>query len=169
MPMSGETFQQRVSVLRDSWAERRQLHRLTSMHDFESQFGLLRTLHAWAEAATADIRGVYGDELQVSLSPAPEAGSATRSFSVTLGEGHTVSCVLAERAPSGGSRWSVAITVSSSGPGGAMTAAGPERRNGQWTRARLEDILLSALGSWERASSENARGAARGGLRAQGA
>jgi hypothetical protein len=167
--MSGENFQQRVSVLRDSWAERRQLQRLASVHDFESQFGLLRTLHAWAEAATADIRAVYGDELQVSLSPAPGPGTATRSFSVTLGDSYTIACMLAERPRGGGSRWSVAVTVSSTGPGGSMMAAGPERRNGQWTRARLEDILLSSLGSWERVMSEGARGAAPGGMRARGA
>jgi hypothetical protein len=167
--MSGESFQQRVSVLRDSWAERRHLHRLAGTHDFDSQFGLLRTLHAWAEAATADIRAIYGDELQLTLSPAPASGSASPGFSVTLGDSYTVSCVLAERPRVGGSHWSVAVTVSSSGPGGAISAAGPERRNGHWTRARLEDILLSALGAWERAGSESARGAALGGGRARGA
>jgi len=38
-------------------------------------------------------------------------------------------------------------------------AAGPERRYGQWTRARLEDLLLSLLGAYERARSEGGEGA----------
>ena len=36
--------------------------------------------------------------------------------------------------------------------GGGAIAAGPERRNGQWTRGRLEELLLSVLGAYERAS-----------------
>ena len=170
VPMSGESFQRRVALLRDSWAERRQLKGVASVHDFESQFSLLRTLHAWAEQATEDIRGVYGDELVVSLTPAPSREGPGPGFSVTVGDSYTVAFVLGESARAGGGRrWAIAVTVSSGGPGGGIAAAGPERRNGQWTRTRLEDLLLSVLGAWERAVSEGARGAALGDLRARGA
>jgi hypothetical protein len=47
-----------------------------------------------------------------------------------------------------------------------MVTAGPERRNGQWTRGRVEDILLSVLGAYERAASEQTRSS---GQRARGA
>ena len=77
---------------------------------------------------------------------------------------------LTERRRMGGTRWFVAVSVGSGGPGGSITPAGPERKNGQWTRSRLEDILLSVLGAYERAHSEGGRpGSLGGGLRARGA
>lgn len=154
MPMGGESFQRRVEMLRDSWAERRQLKNLASVHDFDSQFALLCTLHAWSEEAAADIRMVYGDGLAVNVSPAPDAASSSPAFAITLGDQYTVTFVLNERRRMGGLRWFISVSVSTGGPAGAVVAAGPERRNGQWTRGRLEDILLSALGAYERGSSE---------------
>jgi hypothetical protein len=168
VPVSGETFQRRVELLRDSWSERRQLGGLAGVHDFDSQFRLLLTLHGWARDATAVIERVYGPELSVSVSPAPAAGAAGPAFTVTLGENHTVSFLLTERRRVGGTRWHISVTVGSGGPGGAIVAAGPERRNGQWTRGRLEDILLSVLGAYERSVSESGRPGSQGsGLRAR--
>ncbi|MGE0599758.1 MAG: hypothetical protein AB7J35_11195 [Dehalococcoidia bacterium] len=165
--MSGESFQQRVELLRDSWAERRQLKGLAGAHDFESQLGLLRTLHEWSDSAVKDIRAVYGKSLATSISPAPTGTTPNPGFSVTLGDQYTLTFSLNERRREGGSRWFVSVTVSSGGPGGNMVTAGPERRNGQWTRSRVEDILLSVLGAYERAASEQTRGS--GGQRARGA
>jgi hypothetical protein len=164
--MSGESFQQRVALLRDSWAERRQLKELAGAHDYVSQLNLLRTLHQWVEAATSDVRAVYGRAVSIMLSPAPVPDGSRTGFTLTIADNHTLSFSLEERRGPGGVRWFVAVKVSS---GGAPIAAGPERRNGQWTRSRLEDILLSVLGAYERSVSEGARGGLTGGLRARGA
>jgi hypothetical protein len=129
----------------------------------------LTTLHDWAETAAADIRKVYGDSLGVSVSPLPRKEDATPAFTVTLGNSYTVTFVLTERRRMAGTRWFVSVTVGSGGPGGAIVAAGPERRNGQWTRGRLEDILLSVLGAYERALSESGKPNAGASFRARGA
>jgi hypothetical protein len=168
MLMSGESFERRVETLRDSWAERRQLKGLASVHDFDSQLALLSTLHQWSMAAAEDIRRVYGDALSVTVSPAPGKGDSMPAFAVTLGNSHTVTFVLTERRRMGGSRWFVSVTVGSGGPGGSLVAAGPERRNGQWTRGRLEDILLSVLGAYERSLSDGSKSPG-GAFRARGA
>jgi hypothetical protein len=113
-----------------------------------------------------DIRAVYGKALATSISPAPNAETTNPGFSITLGDQYTLTFSLSERRREGGARWFVSVTVSSGGPGGNMVTAGPERRNGQWTRGRVEDILLSVLGAYERAASEQTRSS---GQRARGA
>jgi len=162
MPMTGDSFQRRVALLRESWAERRQLKDLAGAHDFESQFGLLSTLYRWAREAAEDIRAVYGKELSVALGPAPLPGAPQPGFAITIGGHSTATFALAERARAGGSHWSIAVTV---GSGGSAVSAGPERRNGWWTRARLEEVLLSLLGAYERAISEGGRPGRRNSLR----
>lgn len=154
MPMSRESFQRRVMVLRESWAERRALKGLASAHDFDSQYGMLVTIYQWAEEAASDIGAVYGDALAVALSPRPGRQASAPAFVITIGDQYTVTFALSERARMGSARWSIGATLGSGGPGGANTAAGPERRNSQWTRGRLEDVLLSVLGAYERGISE---------------
>ncbi|MBK9613107.1 hypothetical protein [Candidatus Amarobacter glycogenicus] len=104
-------------------------------------------------SATRDIAAVYGETLAISVSPAPAACDGNPGFSVTIGESYTVTFALTERRRMGGIRWFVAVSVGSGGPGGSITPAGPERKNGQWTRSRLEDILLSPCSGRERAHS----------------
>ncbi len=154
VPMSHERFQHRVAVLRDSWAERRALKGLGGTHDFDSQYNLLQALYQWADEAAADIRVVYGGALAVTLSPLPDRASSAPAFVVTLGDNYTVTFVLSERTRMGSPRWAIAVTIGAAGPGGSIAAAGPDRRSAQWTRGRLEDILLSVLGAYERAISE---------------
>src|SRR5262245_51604093 len=107
--MSGDSFQRRVALLRDAWAERRQLKSVAGVHDFEAQLQLLQTLHGWAEDALGDIAQVYGPGLALHLSPFPEAGGAGAGFSVTVGESYTVSFVLSERQRTGGPSWFVSV------------------------------------------------------------
>jgi hypothetical protein len=166
--MSSESFQRRVEVLRDSWAERRHLKELAGSHEYEPQFRLLQSLHGLTASAVADIRAVYGAQIDVSLSALPQRDAGSRAFSITVDGQYTVTFHLAERRRMGVERWSVYVTVSSGGPGGVITTAGPERRAGQWTRLRVEDILLSVLGAYERGLSEPNRTASNG-LRARGA
>jgi hypothetical protein len=157
-----EPFTKRVQALHDSWDERRQVGRLAGRHDFTSQFRLLLTLYGWAVAATADIVAVYGDELVIGVSPRPISEDDQPAFSVVIGDYHSVTFAMAERGRGmNGPHWHVNVSVASSGAGGALTAAGPERRNGQWTRTRLEDVVLSVLGAHERSLGEGSAPAAR--------
>ncbi|MCX7618345.1 hypothetical protein [Tepidiforma sp.] len=148
-----EPFRRRVEQLRDAWAERRALRGIAGAHDRASQAALLRTLHGWAAEAAADIRAVYGAALPVQVSPLPP-GEEAAAFTVSVARDYTLTFALVERRRMGGPRWHIAVTLSTAGPRGAAVAAGPERRNGQWTRARLEDLLLSLLGAYERDRSE---------------
>ncbi len=155
--LSLEPFRRRVEQLRDAWAERRALRGIAGAHDRASQAALLRTLHGWAMAAAADIRAVYGPGLAVEVSALPLDDAALTAFTVSIAREYVLTFALVERRRMGGARWHVAVTMSTGGPLGPTVAAGPERRNGQWTRARLEDLLLSALGAYERARSEGGR------------
>ena len=168
LPMSSDSFERRVHALRESWAERRQLRTLGSSHEFEPQFQLLESLHAFAASAVRDIRAVYEDALDIDLSPLPRRSDEQPAFSVAIAERWLVTFTLSERRRAGAIRWFVSVTIGSGGPGGAITAAGPERRNGQWTRLRVEDILLSVLGAYERNLAETGR-IPPGSLRARGA
>jgi hypothetical protein len=149
-----EGFQRRVQLLRDAWMERRELQGMAGLHDFEAQFALLATLYGWAATAVSDIRSVYENELDVRISGPPDADGPRPSFCVTLAETHSVVLELEDRRSTAGPRWFISMTV---GADGAGVPAGPERRNGLWTRNRLEEILLSVLGSYERALSEGTR------------
>ncbi|MFN8506297.1 MAG: hypothetical protein U0547_01870 [Dehalococcoidia bacterium] len=146
---SVEPFALRVQSLRETWLERRMVKALAGSHDRDSQFQLLGALHQWAVHAAADIQRVYGEALHVELSPPPEAGDPAPGFHVAVGRGYSVSFGLHERRRATGSSWFVDASVLDAGRG--AVAAGPERRNGQWTRGRMEDLLLSVLGAYERA------------------
>lgn len=95
--MSGDSFQQRVALLRASWTENDANQNLAGIHDFDSQLDLLLTLHNWTESATRDIAAVYGEALAISVSPAPAAATANPGFSVTIGESYTVTFALTKR------------------------------------------------------------------------
>ncbi|MBI2767454.1 MAG: hypothetical protein HYX53_16285 [Chloroflexi bacterium] len=150
---ANETFASRVQALRKSWIEWRQVKALASSHEFESQYLLLLTLHGWALQAAAEINAVYGEGLAVDVSPAPDRNDAVAAFNVVVANSYTASFTLSERRRAGASSWFVAVGLGAGGRGSTSVAAGPERRNGQWTRGRLEDLLLSMLGAYERGLS----------------
>lgn len=152
--MATEPFADRVRALRDNWLERRHVRALASAHDFDSQYRLLCTLHEWAAQGTDDIRRVYGPSLPIRLSPPRRVEPREAAFSLVLGDSYVLSFALSERRRTSGSRWYIAVSIASSGPSGSVVAAGPERRNGQWTRGRLEDLLLTVLGAYERSTAE---------------
>lgn len=147
-----ESFAARVQALRESWAERRQVARYSSSHDFDSQLQLLLTLHDWCSEAVTEVRSVYGDSLAVDLSPRPDPAEQPPGFTLLIGGSYAITFALVERKRLSGARWHVSVAVRSPGTG-TVTHAGPERRNGQWTRTRLEDVLLSVLGAYERSQS----------------
>jgi len=148
--MSGEPFSSRVQALHDSWEERRLVRGLAGTHDFDSQFRLLATLHAWAHQAVLEVGDVYGEAVTLAVSPPPERAGADTAFQVMIASAFVLTFSLTERRRVGSPRWSISVSFGSPGPGGGLVAAGPERRNGQWTRSRVEDLLLSLLGAFER-------------------
>jgi hypothetical protein len=152
--MTPDTFVSRVHHLRGSWQERRQVKGLATAHDFDSQFELLRTFHRWAQEAVSDIRSVYGQALDLFLSPEP-GKEGQPAFSVVLGGMFSITFALVQRTRSGTNGWFVAVSEALSGPGGRISAAGPERRNGQWSRSRVDNLMLSLLGAYERWQSES--------------
>lgn len=154
--MGGRSFVDRVEVLRDSWLERRELRELSASHDFESQFRLLATIYGWAASAVTDIKTVYADSLAIALSAAPGMSDGTPAFTVAFADRCLVTFSASEKRRAGASRWFVAVSISA-GRGGAVDAAGPDRKTGSWTRGRLEDVLLSVLGAYERSLTEEAR------------
>jgi hypothetical protein len=149
-----EPFARRVQTLRDAWLERRQTQSFAGSHDFDSQYHLILTLHEWACDALEEIATIYGATVDIGLSPAPERGGAAPAFSLAVAGTYSVNFALQERGHPGSGHWTVAASVISNAPGGLVVPAGPERRNGQWTRGRLEELLLSVLGAYERARSD---------------
>lgn len=150
--VTGEPFAQRVQALRDAWQERREVKTIASNHDYGSQYALLLTLHRWTAQAAEQIQETYEGSLTVTLSPAPDK-EGVAGFLFVLADAFTVSFSLEERRRMGASRWHIAVSVAAGGAGGVV-AAGPERRNGQWTRSRVEDLLLSVLGAYERSLAD---------------
>jgi hypothetical protein len=145
-----EPFGARVQQLHDAWVERRALAHLASDHNFEAQFDLLTTLHGWAEEAFRDIAAIYDGALDLWLSPAPSKADTPPAFTVRMGDQETATFALVGRSRVSTTRWHVSASI---GPGagiGRPTVAGPERSKGQWSRSRLEDLLLSLVSAYER-------------------
>lgn len=125
-----------------------------SSHDFDSQYQLLITLHRWAGDAIREVEDIYGESIGVELSPVPDRTATAAAFNVAVAGTYSVNFALQERTHSGSGHWSVVACVISNAPRGLVVPAGPERRNGQWTRARVEELMLSVLGAYERARTD---------------
>jgi hypothetical protein len=145
-----EPFSARVQQLHDGWVERRALAHLASDHDFDAQFHLLVTLHEWAEEAFRDIAAIYEGSLALWLSPAPRRDDSPPAFTVRVGEQETATFALSGRSRVNTTRWHVSASIGAAGGAGRPTIAGPERSKGQWSRSRLEDLLLSLVSAYER-------------------
>ncbi len=158
--MHPEPFAQRVRTLHASWLERREVRAFAGSHTRDAQFELLLALHRWAEGAVRDIVAVYSAAFAAELGPAPERDEVSPAFNVSLAGNHVLTLSLLERRRLNVQHWYVSVSHSSGVDGGDGVMAGPERRNGQWTRGRLEDLLLSILGGYERSVTEG--GAAEG-------
>ncbi len=154
--MTSQPFLERVNALRTAWDERRCVERLAAGHDFASQYGLLLLIHRWVADAVADAVRCYGQDLPISLSPAPPAAGRDTAFHVMVAGTFSLVFGLVERHREGGPSWSVALVERVAGPIDDRPATGPSR--GRWTRARVEELMLSLLGAFERARSEESRG-----------
>lgn len=153
--MGGETFAQRVQNLKGSWSERRETRGIAGARDFESRFRMLVAIHGWAEEAVREIQRTYGDEVSASVSPVPTRDQHGMAFSVFLANAFSLTFALADRPKLGQSQWFISVTTGSpGGEGSAAVALGVGQRDGNWSRSRLEDLLLSVLGAWERSRFE---------------
>ena len=153
-----DPFAQRVRALHEAWLERREVRAFAGSHTREAQLELLLALHRWAEGAVRDIGAVYGPELVAELGRVPKREDPSPAFTVSLAGNHVLTLSLLERRRMNVQHWYVSVSYSSTVDGGEGVMAGPERRNGQWTRSRLEDLLLSILGGYERSVTEGGRG-----------
>lgn len=145
-----DSFRERVESLRDAWDERREVRPLAAAQDLDSQRRLLAVIHRWAAKAVGDIRQIYGPELQLSLDDGPVGEPP--GFGVVFGGALTLTFTVTEKRRGSAEAWTIATHLSAVGPG-FLVAAAPQRRNGQWSRARLEEVFLSALGMFERSRS----------------
>ena len=139
------SFRERLEELRDSWSERREVRPLAAARDFESQRALLRVLHRWCDEAAALIRDVYGEELVARVEPLE---AEQQEFSASIGAAPALVFSLQERDGAGRGNWTVAVRFAE-----PATTVEPQRRNGPWSRARLEQLLLSAIAAHERGRS----------------
>ncbi|MEX1104047.1 MAG: hypothetical protein WED87_07340 [Dehalococcoidia bacterium] len=144
-PSARLSFRERLEELRDAWRERREVRPLAAARDFDSQRALLAVLHGWCEEAAALIREVYGEDLGARVEPL-EPGET--EFSASVGTAPALVFSLTERDGTGRGNWTVAVRFAA-----PATSAEPQRRNGPWSRARLEQLLLSAIAAHERRRS----------------
>jgi hypothetical protein len=145
-------FGARLRQLREGWRERREVARLVQAGDAPSQLELLQRIHAWASNCAAMIASVYGPEMPASVSPCPRTLDDV-SVVVTVAQVHRL---VFSVVPRSGGGWRVSAR-SLSGTGTAIAAAatvGPSRRDGSWTRARVEDLILAQVAAVERSRAE---------------
>jgi hypothetical protein len=143
-------FEARLRQLRQAWRERREVARLVHSGDASSQVELLQRIHSWATDCVVAISRVYGPDLAVNLSPRP-SGEADRSFVLTVAHAHRLAFSVVPRSGGG---WRVAARNLSGMTPGSATAVGPSRRDGSWTRARVEDLILAQVAAVERSRGE---------------
>lgn len=149
-----DAFARRVQDLREAWSEHRQVRTLAATHDFDSQYQLLLLLHRWSSDASADINRVYEGVLQTHLDATLSTEHREPGFTFVIAPGYSLALALVQRPRSGEPHWFISVSLNA-GPAGPGVPAGPRRRTGQWTRAQLEDLVLSVLGAHERAVSGN--------------
>ena len=144
-PSRDGDFEHRLRQLREAWRERREVARLVHAADASSQLELLQTIHAWTSDCAATVGLVYGRELPIAVSPRPR-GIDDVSFVVSVAQAHRLVFSVVPRAGGG---WRISARNLSGGMSSA-TAVGPSRRDGSWTRSRVEELILAQVAAFER-------------------
>lgn len=148
--MIREPFRYRVEALREAWRDRRDAARLSARRDQPAQEQLLRLLHEWVAASLVDVRAVYGPSLPAFLDPeSAEAAAAAGAFTVTIGPG-AAAFALRQQRREGAHAWRIASTITVAGQ--PLSAARGARAR-RWTRAKVDDIILTLLAAYERSLS----------------
>jgi hypothetical protein len=149
LPPSASDFEQRLRLLQQGWRERREVARLVHAGDSDSQLELLQRIHAWTLDCAASIANVYGQDITVAVSPRPR-GQDDVSFVLIVAQAHRL---VFSVVPRSGGGWRVSAR-SLSGGMASSSAVGPSRRDGSWTRARVEELILAQVAAVERARSD---------------
>ncbi len=148
--MESEQFDGKIRALRQLWDEKRQTAQLSTGDEFATRFDLLRLIHRWLEESLVAIARHYGEAVGARLGPLPSPENATDGFTLTIFESYVLKFRLASRKGPVGEIWTVVGEAGNLGSRPMLTALGPTRRHGQWTRERIEQILLSILSQFER-------------------
>lgn len=144
-------FVDRVLHLRDSWEEVRTTISIASRHDFSSQFALLCLLYRWTNDAVSGVVSVYGEALGAMLSGPPLVDDASPMFWLSVASAYCMSFSLVAQKRGDDHHWQIDASIASPrDPGGVRRAPS---RSGGWTRAQVEDLVLSLLAGFERGRS----------------
>lgn len=161
--MESEQFEVKIRALRQLWDEKRQTAQLSTGDEFASRLELLQLIHHWLDDSLEAINRYYGDVPGTRLGPVPGPDDATAGFTLTLFDQYMLRFRMVSRRGPAGQVWAVAGEAGNLGARPMLTALGPTRRHGQWTRERIEQILLSILSQFERDRLEQGQGRDRAG------
>lgn len=148
-----DSFPAKVTALREAWLVRRHMKHLGQQRDLASRFELLEVLHGWTGRCLEAIADVYGSSLSIDFTPRPDLATDLLSFAVTLQGQYRVSFALYPR-DEAQMQWDLDVQVSTPN---SVLAAGQSRSAGQWTRGRVEELLLTLLAAIERAQFDGYR------------
>lgn len=149
--MNQPPFPERVRHLRQTWAERRLVRAFAGVRGFAPQLEFLGVMHGWAMEIADSITTVYGEELPARLSPPPTGDEP--SFRLDIGPGYSLVAAVTRQTRARLPVWSIIVSTHAAGVG----PDGGRRRTGHWTRARLEEAVLSLLVEYERSRGTTAR------------
>lgn len=152
--MMYEPFATRVAALRDGWLARRHMKHLNIRRDREARLGLLLALYDWAEDSLDTIADVYEGTIRLALTPRPDAEDDLLSFSIAVEDEYRIGFWIAPKSQQRGDQWDLHAEMRT--PMGVSSVA-PSRGAGQWTQARVEELLLSLLAAVEREHYEAQR------------
>lgn len=141
--MGNEDFRQRLSQLAESWEERRVSVTLGRRRVQPAQLELLGLIHGWAREALRDVVSVYGSTVKAALSPLESGGGQT--FRVEVGESHATFEVMLDGGHKDSWRTTAVVRLS-----GEPAEKAHSHRPREWSRRRVEEIVLQMVGAFER-------------------
>jgi hypothetical protein len=151
-PTSAEgDFEARLRSLRASWCERREIARFAHSADAPAQLELLQRIHAWCCDCVEAVGSVYGSDLPAATGARPSHEEA--AFALDFGGGRRLVFSLVRRSSGG---WRVGAQAFAGESPSLAAPVGPGRRDGSWTRARVEDLVLAQVAAIERARGDGA-------------
>jgi hypothetical protein len=152
-PRPERPFSEKLRAIHDSWAEARDTREIRRLRTAAAQAEMLALIHAWCVRLAAQMEEIYGSLVRLSaLNP---YGSEDMGFDLAIGDDHQMAVSLQPgKASTSGSAptWEVQIRLRyPEEPAWVVATWG--RRNQNWTRQRIEEVLLSLLSAFERSRS----------------
>lgn len=152
--MMYEPFATRVAALRDGWLARRHMKHLNVRRDRQARFELLLALYEWAEHSLDTIADIYKGAIDLALTTRPSIDDDLLSFSIGVEGEYRIAFWIAPKSPQHSDVWDLQAEMRT--PMGVSIVA-PNRGAGQWTQARVEELLLTVLAAVEREHYEAQR------------